>query len=206
MDTHDGARGIVRERQHQQLGVGGDCRLQIGSLQAEVILVFGVDDNRRAARHHAQRLIAHERGLRNDHLVALFNQRAEREVDRLTAAHGDKRLLRGAVCKRKTPFVVVGDLPEQIGKAAVRRVPGSALFQTADTLVADMPRGLEIGLADAQRNHMIHLVGDIKEFADTRRTDRTDTAVQVFIVIYHRIRLLSSCSSSKSARFMPLSL
>ena len=177
---HDRARGIVRERQNEHFRFVGDRRAQVVRSETEVILVFGVDDDRYAACHYGQRLVADERGLGNDDLVPSFHQRAEREVDRLAAAHGDERLRLRLICNAEAPFVVFRDFLQQVGKAAVGRVPCSALLQTADALVADMPRRLEIRLADTQRDHVLHLIRDIKELADSRRVYRLYAAVEIF--------------------------
>ena len=180
MALHDCARGIVRERQNEHLRFVGDRRAQIVRFQTEVVLVLGVDNDRYAACHDGQRFVADERGLGNDDLVASFHQRAEREVDRLAAADGDERLCLRFICNAKASFVVFGDFFQQVCKAAVGRIPCSALLQTADALVADVPRRLEVGLADAQRDHVLHLIRDIKELADSRRVYRLYAAVEIF--------------------------
>ena len=94
---HYGASGIVRERKHEHRGLVGNSGLELFLCQAEIILFLGFDNNGNAAGHLRKRLVAHERGLRNKHLVSPVNKGSEGKVDSLAAAHGYKHLCFGYV-------------------------------------------------------------------------------------------------------------
>ena len=192
--SHDGARRIVRERKHQQLGAGRQLFLDLLRRQTEAVLRLRLNDHGNAARHAGQRSIADKAGLRDENLVARSQQRAEAQIDGFAAADRDKKFLVRIVFHLIMTVEPAGDLLPQLGKAAVRAVPRFAVLQRPDSLLPDMPGSHEIRLADGEGDHILHLVCNIKKLADPRGRDLEDRRVHFLLIINHRAR-----SSSRRA-------
>ena len=59
----------------------------------------------------------------------------------------------------------------QFDQAEVRGVMRLALFQRVDGGFADVPGRVEIRLADAERDDVLHRLDDVEEIADARARD-----------------------------------
>jgi galactose-1-phosphate uridylyltransferase len=63
---------------------------------------------------------------------------------------------------------IFADGAAQFDRAEVRGVVRLALFERVNAGLADVPRRVKIRLADAERNHVLHLGDDFKKVADAR--------------------------------------
>jgi hypothetical protein len=85
---------------------------------------------------------------------------------RLGDADRDDHLVLRAVAHRVVLLDVGGDRAAQLDQAEVRGVVGLALLEGVDRGLADVPGRVEVGLADAERDHVLHLRDDLEEVAD----------------------------------------
>ena len=125
--------------------------------------------HRHAAHQLGDRLVADKAGFGDDDLIPRLDKGANGKVDRLAAADRDQHVL-GFIAQLKAAGKVVADLGAQLLQPGVGGVLGTPLLQAADAGIADAPRGLEIRLADAQRDAVGHIGSQIEELANARRT------------------------------------
>jgi hypothetical protein len=104
--------------------------------------------------------------LMKHHLVAGIDERAAREVQRLTHADGDDDLVVRHVADGEIFLHVFADGAAQFDQAEVGGVMRLAFFQRVNARLADVPGRVEIRLADAERDHVLHLRDDLKKVAD----------------------------------------
>ena len=100
------------------------------------------------------------------HLVAGIQQRTKSDVERLADADGDENFILGPVTDIEILFNVTVDGAAQFDEAEVRSVMRFAFFERVNGGFADVPGGVEIRFADAERNHVLHLRDDFKKVAD----------------------------------------
>ena len=91
---------------------------------------------------------------------------------------------------------VPADSLTQLNDTSVSGVFGFALFKSCNGCLTDIPRCLEIRLANAQRDDIIHLSGNIKKLSDARRLHIFTFFSNKFIVVHHgETNPLSSAAS-----------
>ena len=162
---HNGPGGVVGVGEDQELGAGGDGRLQGLRGQAEAILRPGDNGDGDAPRQPGDGVVADKAGLRNKHLVSGVQAGPDAQVDGLASPHRHQHLpfLVGEV---KAAGQVGGNLPAQLQKPGVGGVPGAALFQGFDARPADGVGGLEVRLPHPQGDDPLHGGGQVKEPPD----------------------------------------
>ena len=94
----------------------------------------------------------------------------------------------------------IGKLAAQLGKTPVRGVERLPLFERLDARAADLPRGLKVRLADAERNRVRHFCRHFEKAADARRLGDFYAVGEHLLVVYHDIMtsLLSFSEGSYS--------
>ena len=105
------------------------------------------------------RLVIHD-------LVAGIDERAAGEVQPLADADGDDDFVFRRVADVEILLDVFVDGAAQFDEAEVGRVMCLALFERVDAGLADVPGRVEIRLADAKRDGVLHLGDDVKKVAD----------------------------------------
>ena len=90
--AHHGTRGVIRVRENKHLRLVRNGVFKFFGRQAEFVFRFRCDGNRYAARHTGQRVVAHKARLRDNNLIALAHKAAQRHIDSLAAANGDKNI------------------------------------------------------------------------------------------------------------------
>ena len=111
---HHRAGGVIREGHDHQLGPGGDGRLQGVGAQAELVLLAAGHMDRNAAGQGGDGLVAHEAGLRDDHLIPGLDQGADAHVNGFAAAHRHQDLPYGVVPQAHAPLQIAADLGPQL--------------------------------------------------------------------------------------------
>ena len=127
-------------------------------------------------------------------------------------SHGSEKHF-GLDAKEGEPYVVmvvgvngagktttIGKLAAQLGKAPVGGIEGLTLLKRLDAGAPDLPRGLEIRFADAERDRVGHFGCHFEKTADARRFDYFDAVRKHLLVVYHDIMtsLLSFSEGSYS--------
>jgi hypothetical protein len=93
---------------------------------------------------------------------------AEEDVEGLGDADGAEVLGVGIVFRTVVTGDVARDLLAELLRATVVRVGGATLLERRDRGFADVVRRDEVGLADAERDGVLHLGDDGEEVADAR--------------------------------------
>jgi hypothetical protein len=173
------AGGIARQIQHEQLAAGlprGDQRF---SGEREIILGKRRHGNRLAVRERDARMITHVARLVKHHLVAGIDQCADSNINRFGHTDRDDDFVLGPVADVEIVFDVTIDGAAQFDEAKVRGVVRLAFFQRVNRRFANMPGRVKIRLADAERDHVLHLRDDFKKVADARAGQVDDVSGDV---------------------------
>ena len=164
----DGPGRVARVAQEQRLGPRRDGRLDGGRVQREVILEAGRDVAHDAAGEDDGRDVRHVRRFVEDDLVTRVARRAQRQVDRLGRPDRDQQLGGRVVVDAVSRLEVARQGPPQLERPEVAGVVGAALAQALHARLDDDPRRVEVGLADAQADDVVHRRRDVEEPADAR--------------------------------------
>ena len=195
--AHDGAGGVIGEGDHQRLGLGRNSSLQLFLGQAELVLLLQRNGNRNTVGHGNAGHIGDKARLGVQHLVSGVDDGPQSNVDGLTAAHGNDDFLHRIVGNTDAALRESGDFPAQLGQTGIGGIECLTPGQGTDTLITDMPGGIKVRLANAQRNGVRDITGGIKEPPDTGRLQRHHFSGQQ--VFSHAITILPSVLiSSKS--------
>ena len=168
---HRAASRVRREIQHEHLALRRDDFLDGFRCHSETILRLARHGHGHAVRERDARRVAHVARLVIDDFVTRIDDRAERDVHRLTHTDGDDDLVLRVVGDVEMLFEADGDGFAQLEQAKVRRVAGAAFFEREDGGLADVPRGDEIWLTHAERDDILHSLHDIEKIADARARD-----------------------------------
>ena len=169
--AHDGAGRVVREVEHQHLGAWRDLGFQHGAREAKAVLGARLDRHRHAVREEDRRAIGDVARLVVKHLVARVEQRPQRQVQRLADADRDEHLVVRVVFGAEVLADVAGQRAAQVEVAEVAGVMRRAAFEREDGGFAHVPGRVEVRLADAQADHVLHRRDDVEEVADARARD-----------------------------------
>ena len=169
--THDCTGRVVGKIQHQQLRLRRAFRLKHRARQAETILGFRLHCERHAAGEKNRRAIRDVARLVIQHFLAGVDERTQREIQRLADADGDEHFVVGVVFRAEILGDVFGQRPAQFDVAEVAGVMRRATFKREDGGLADVPGRVEVGLANAQTDHVLHGRDDVEEIADARARD-----------------------------------
>ena len=162
---HDAARGVVGVGEDDRLGAGGDRLFERFGREDKAVLRAAPDgDGRAAAQLHDGR-VRDVGGIGDQNFIADIADGAESKVDALARPHRDDDVL-GGIFHRKALFQVPRDEGAQLLKPAVARVLREAALQRADARRTHLPRGDEVGLADAEGDGVRHVLDDVEIFAD----------------------------------------
>ena len=164
---HDRAGGIARIGQDQRLGFWGNRRTKHLGRHLKIIFCRGLQDHGNTAANANHGLVANIARLRNDDLVSRANKRTKRHIDRFRSANRHQDLAIGIKLHLILAIHVSGDLAAKLEQTAVRGVSGLARFQRENSCLSNLPRGREIRLSHAKRDHTLHRLGNIKIFSDT---------------------------------------
>ena len=164
----DGPGRVARVAQEQRLGPGRDRRLDGGRVQREVVLEAGRDVTHDAAGEDDGRDVRHVRRFVEDDLVTRVARRAQRQVDRLGRPDRDQQLGGRVVVDAVSRLEVARQGPPQLERPEVAGVVGAALAQALHARLDDDPRRVEVGLADAQADDVVHRRRDVEEPPDPR--------------------------------------
>jgi hypothetical protein len=132
---------------------GRDEGGKLVGVQAEPVRLANRDRDRRAADPVHQRFVDGVARIRNDDLVAVVDERLDRVEHDALAAHRDEDGF-GSDREALASGGVVGDRGPQLGNAGVRRVVGLALVERPLGRRPDVGRGVEVGLADLEMDHV----------------------------------------------------
>ena len=121
--------------------------------------------------------------------VAGIEQGAQGQVQRLGDADGYQDFGRAVVPDAKVLEDVAGDRFPEARKAEIGGVAGAAFLQGINGGLADVPWGIEVGLADAERDDVLHRLHDFEKVADARAGDVADVMGDVFLEI-HAVQLI----------------
>ncbi len=168
---HDAAGGIAREVHQQHFGPRRDRGTKRVGTQLELVFLTRADRHGLAMRERNARAVGDVARLVIKHLVAGIDHRAQRKIEAFGNAHRDENLRRRIVSQAVIGRDVLRDRFPQLHQAEIGRVAGLAAFERVDRRFADMPRGDEVGLADAERNDALHRLHDLEEVTDARARD-----------------------------------
>ena len=98
------------------------------------------------------------------------------ELEGLADAGGDHDLGRRVVADAVEALEVVGEGLSQLQEAVVRGVVGAALVQGADGGLGEMAGRVEVGLADAEGDDVLHAADEVEEAADAGGGDALHAA------------------------------
>ena len=168
---HYRARRVVRVRDEQGLRLGRYRGLELLRLKAELRLRGELYRHRHAVCEPDARLVGDVARLGIDDLVAGVQRRAECDVYRLAAANREDYLVLRVVNEAVLAVHVVRDLVAQLGQTGVRGVEGAPFLKRVDAFFADVPRSVEVRLADAERDDVGYLVRDVEQPAYAGRLD-----------------------------------
>jgi hypothetical protein len=167
----DGAGGVVRVAQQNDLGARRNgLRNRLG-LDLEAVLDVCPHGHNHAARQHDIGLVSNVAGVGHDHFVAGIEQCAQRRINTLADAHGDHDLGARVILKPVAPLEVGRDGLTQLQCAVVGGVVGLTLLDGLDARLANVVRSDEIRLADAEGDDVLHGSRDVEEPADARWLD-----------------------------------
>jgi hypothetical protein len=116
---HDGARGIVRVPDQQDLGARGDERFDRLGPHLKRMLHPGREGNGRAAGEYHFRLIGDEAGRGDDDFVAGVEHGGQRQIERLRDPDGDQDFAAGIVFDAVAQPQMVGDRRAQFDRPRV---------------------------------------------------------------------------------------
>ena len=105
------------------------------------------------------------------HFVAGIDERAQREIERLADAHGDEDFVFRVIFRTEMLRDVFGQRPAQFDVAEITGVMRRAAFEREDGGLTDMPGRVEVGLANAQTDHVLHGRDDVEEITDAGARD-----------------------------------
>ena len=165
----DRARGIGWIAQEERLGARRDGGFHGARVEREIVLEARGDQARHAAREDDRRHVRHVRRLVQDDLVTGVAGRPQREVQRLGGTDRDQDLGRRVVPDVVATLQVVGEGAAQLDRPVVAGVVRPALAKRFDAGLDDDPRRIEVRLADAQADDVVHRRGDVEEAPDARR-------------------------------------
>lgn len=198
--VHDGAGRVVRIGQNEQLGARRDGGAERLGGQLEAVLDAGRKRHGNAAGHLRERRVADKARLGNEHLLAGIDEGADGVVDCLGAADRDENFLVRVVAQLVLAAREGRNLAAQLGKTPVRGVERLPFFEGLDARAADLPWGLKVRLADAERNRVRHFCRHFEKAADARRLGDFYAVGEHLLVVYHDIMtsLLSFSEGSYS--------
>src|SRR5438552_5125113 len=174
----DRARRVVRETEQDRTRARRYSALDVLGPQTEGVLLLGRHRHRDTAGEHDPRDVGHIRRIGNDHLIAVVERRAQREVDRLRNADGDEDLALGVVSDAPKLLGVIADCLTQRTDAVVGGVFRLPVLYRADRRLAKALRRDEIRLADAERDDAFGAGDEIEEAPDPARGDALDLRVR----------------------------
>ncbi len=169
--THHRARGVVGRSDEEGLRPLGDCLLDVGGQELEAVLGAGGDGHGHRAHQLGRRRVGDEAGFGKDDLVTRVEQGRHGQIEGLRDPHRDQNLAGGVVGLPIEFIHLLGDSPPQLDKAGIGGVVGLPPLQRFDSCPDDGLRRVEVRLADAQADHVLHGGGDIEEATDARRCD-----------------------------------
>ena len=174
-----GAGRVAGKIHHQHLRAGRDFFCEFPGGHAEIIRCVRGHGHRDAVCEHDARIVADVARLVVEHFVAGVQQCAQCEVNCLADAYGDDDF-RGRIVADAEMFAdILRDALAQLGQAEVARVAGVPALQRIDGRLADAPRCVEVRLADAERDHVLHGLDDFKKVADARARNAPDVRCDV---------------------------
>ena len=127
-----------------------------------------------AVRHDHTRAVAHVAGLVVEDFVAGVDERAQGEVNGLAHAHRHDDLRGRIVGDVEVLGDVTRDALAEARQAEITRVAGVPALQRINGGLADAPRGVKIGLADAERDDVLHGLDDLEKVANPRARNVAD--------------------------------
>ena len=146
--------------------------------EAKAVFGAGFDGDRHAVGKEDGRPVGDVARLVVKHLIARVEQRAQGQVQRLAHTDGDQHLVLRVVIGAKHLADVAGQCAAQFQVAEIAGVVGGAAFEGKDGGFADMPGCVEVRLADAQADHVLHRRDDVEEVANARARDVPDGGVE----------------------------
>ena len=149
----DAAVRIVRRVENQRLGALGDVGREILRLGDEALLHVALHQHRHAADDAHDFRIGNPARRRDDDLVSGVHNRGQRGVDGEFRAVGDDHL-RGRILQSVVPAQLFADCAAQAERAGRRRILGQPHIQRLVRGGADILRGDEIRLTDAEGHHV----------------------------------------------------
>ena len=174
---HDAARGVVGIGEDDRLGAGGDRLFERFGREDEAVLRAAADGHGRAAAQLHDGRVRDVGRVGDQDLIADVAHRAEGKIDALARPHRDDDVL-GGIFHRKALFQVPRDEGAQLLKPAVARVLREAALQRADARRTHLPRGDEVGLADAEGDGVGHMLDDVEIFADAAGLQRLGAGIE----------------------------
>ncbi len=137
--------GIVKD---DELARRGDGLFEVFRLKTEGILLVKRHTHHFAPHEGDERPIRVIGGLRDDHFIAFVEEGAESEVDRLGGANAHEDLAIGIIVESITSFDVEADLIPEFRQTGIVGVEGIAILNRLNARLFDLPRRLEIRLAN----------------------------------------------------------
>jgi hypothetical protein len=166
LGVHHRAGRVVRITEDERVGIGRPCIGHRLRRQEKVVVGAGRDGQWLAAREPDPRFVGDVRRLVDSDGIAVFEKGSQRKVDGLARTGGDEDL-RLWIVLLIPPLDVLGDGLSEFEFAAIGGVGGFAGLQRVDGGGAGRPRRGEIRLADAQRDHVVALLGKFEELSNS---------------------------------------
>ncbi len=164
------------------LGARGDGGLDGFGTKLEAIFGAAGDFHRHAARQHHLRLVGDKAGRGDDDFVARVEQGGHGQVQGFGYAHADDELRLRVVGHAVQAVQVRRKRLAQLQAPGVGGVVRLPAVEGTDARLQNVLRGLEIRLADAQRDDIVHGGNDVEKAADAGRLERQNTIGKVSLV------------------------
>ena len=140
--------------------------------------LVGGDRHRYAAREHDAWHVRDVRGVGDDHLVAVVERGAQREIDGFRNTDGDEDLALRVVPNAAQLLGVVADCLTQWTNAVVRRVFRLPVLDRPDRGLAEAVRRDEVRFTDAERDDAFGSRDQVEEPSDPARRYALDLRVR----------------------------
>ena len=199
---HGAAGGIGGEVEHERLAARGDGAFEGRGGDGELVFGGAGNGDGDAVGQGDAGAVADVAGFVVDDFVAGIDDSAEGEVEGLGDADGDEDLGLGIVLDTEVPGDAGADGFAEGEEAEIGGVAGVAVFESVDGGFADVPRGDEVGFADAEGNDAFLALDDVEEFANAGAGNARDMGGDGTVRLKGRCHLLARRTMKRIRRRM----
>ncbi len=199
-------RGVRGKIQHQHLGTRGNGSLQFGWIQCKKIINTRLHRLGRTVSHHHRGSVAHIAGLMVQHLIPWIQQTTQRQVNSLAHSHRGQNLTQRVIFHMEEIRHILADSAAQTLQAIVTCVSRMSLLQGRNGSLADIPRGHEIRLANAQGDNILAARSQVEKLTDAGTRHIHDLLGKHLSPVHNHGIMVRRSASGSSAYRRPLFL